>query len=118
MSAVDDLVAWLGPQVDEDERKVTAMEREEKRVQTAPIFGSHPPNWLAGVDIFVSSKRWRAEVEAKRQIIDQHPADDDGFCGDGIGLVGCKWAYPCPTLRLLAVVYADRPGYQDEWRPA
>jgi hypothetical protein len=25
--------------------------------------------------------------------------------------------YPCPTVRLLALPYADRPGYRDEWRP-
>jgi len=24
---------------------------------------------------------------------------------------------PCTTLRLLALPYADRPGYRDEWRP-
>lgn len=24
---------------------------------------------------------------------------------------------PCPTLRLLALPYADRPGYREEWRP-
>jgi hypothetical protein len=25
--------------------------------------------------------------------------------------------FPCPTLRLLALPYGDRPGYRDEWRP-
>ncbi|WP_373305012.1 DUF6221 family protein [Streptomyces bluensis] len=24
---------------------------------------------------------------------------------------------PCPTLRLLALPYADRDGYQESWRP-
>jgi hypothetical protein len=24
---------------------------------------------------------------------------------------------PCTTLRMLALPYADRPGYRDEWRP-
>jgi hypothetical protein len=24
----------------------------------------------------------------------------------------------CPTVRLLALPYADRPGYQEAWRPA
>lgn len=26
-------------------------------------------------------------------------------------------SWPCPTLRLLALPYADRPGYREEWRP-
>ena len=26
-------------------------------------------------------------------------------------------SWPCPTLRLLASVYADRPGYRQEWAP-
>jgi hypothetical protein len=28
---------------------------------------------------------------------------------------GADW--PCLTLRLLALPYADRPGYREEWRP-
>jgi hypothetical protein len=58
-----------------------------------------------------------AEVESKRRILLEHPRGDDGFCGDGIGLVGCKWAWPCPTVRLVALPYAGRPGYREEWRP-
>jgi hypothetical protein len=57
-----------------------------------------------------------AEVGVKRRILAEHPEDEDGFCGDGVGLVGCKWAYPCPTVRLLAVLYADCPGFRDEWK--
>jgi hypothetical protein len=26
-------------------------------------------------------------------------------------------SWPCPTLRLLALPYADRDGYQESWRP-
>jgi hypothetical protein len=26
--------------------------------------------------------------------------------------------HPCPTLRLMCLPYADRPGYRPEWRPA
>jgi hypothetical protein len=58
-----------------------------------------------------------AEVDAKRRLLAEHPCGDDGFCGDGIGLVGCKWAWPCPTVRLIALPDADQPGYRDEWRP-
>ena len=100
---MDDLVTWLRAQLDEDERKVEAMQHEATRVQTAPIFQGHPPNWLAGVDIFVSPTRWQAEVDAKRQIIEHHEQDAEPF--------------PCRTMRLLALPYSSREGYREEWRP-
>jgi hypothetical protein len=34
-----------------------------------------------------------------------------------VGAVQAGVWYPCPTVRLLAQPYADRPGYRDEWRP-
>lgn len=104
---MDDLIAWLRAQLDEDERKVAAMEREANRVQTAPIFQSHPPNWLAGVDIFVSPTRWQAEVEAKRRILDMVvPGNYYGGYGE---------AY-LDVVRELAQPYAGRSGWREEWR--
>jgi hypothetical protein len=60
-----------------------------------------------------------AECEAKRRIVEHHDDDDDaGRC------TACEpmmWArptpFPCPTLRLLALPYADHPDYRREWRP-
>jgi hypothetical protein len=104
MSDVDDLVTWLRAQLNDDERKIAAMEREENRAQTAPIFQGYPPNWLAGVDIFVSSKRWRAEVDAKRRMVDE---------AIRLESYGSEFQF----LKMLALPYADRPGYRDEWRP-
>lgn len=102
--SMDDLVTWLRAQLDDDERKVAAMEREEMRVQTAPIFGSHPLGWLAGVDIYVSSKRWRDEIDAKRRMIDE-----------AIRLDGYDSEFE--FLELLALPYAGRDGWREEWRP-
>jgi len=60
-----------------------------------------------------------AEVDAKRRIIDLHD-DVSGGCrtcmdaelsNDGPDAA----AWPCPTLRLLALPYADHPGYREEW---
>jgi hypothetical protein len=119
VSGVDELVAFLTRCLDEDERKVAAMEREEARVRTAPIFQGHPPNWLAGVDIFVSSKRWRAEVEAKRRILAEHTPRAPGYacpvCWDGAE-AGEPIEAPCPTVRHLAQPYAGQPGWREEWR--
>lgn len=113
VTGMDDLVTWLRAQLDDDERKVAAMEREEKRVQTAPIFQGHPPNWLAGVDIFVSSKRWRAETDAKRRILDLHSGGTDPCDAHDAAFR----TIPCDTQRLLALPYAGREGYREEWRP-
>lgn len=65
------------------------------------------------------------EVNAKRRLLDEHPNVNDGSCGT---CVTPQWgyptrggsspqAYPCTTLRLLALSYADHPDYQECWRP-
>ncbi|MFY1686475.1 DUF6221 family protein [Plantactinospora sp. WMMB782] len=126
MSTVNpvEILAFVRAQLDEDERKVAAMEREAERARTAPIFQSYPPNWLAGVDIFVSPKRWQAEVDAKRRILAEHPTEGPSkyvpiqYCGTCQGGDGIPTGpAPCSTVRLLALPYADREGYREEWRP-
>ncbi|OLT24379.1 hypothetical protein BJF79_13635 [Actinomadura sp. CNU-125] len=52
-----------------------------------------------------------AEVEAKRQIVDIH----EGL--HSCGAADYDNADPCPTLQLLAQVYAGHPSYRKEWRP-
>jgi hypothetical protein len=108
---MDELIAFLTRCLDEDERKVAAMEREEARVRTAPIFQGHPPNWLAGVDIFVSSKRWRAEVEAKRSRIGlldlllgtSEPGEDAADIASTL-------------MHIEARPYAGQDGWREEWQ--
>jgi hypothetical protein len=133
-----DLVVWLRAQLDEDERvaRAAGVSASGSRWHVADrgavivrgddgmvvVFDEGSPSGEEAEHI----ARWDparvlAEVDAKRRILDVHPGDDEVsgqvFCGDGIGLVGCKWAYPCPTIRLLALPFADRPGYRAEWRP-
>jgi hypothetical protein len=119
MTGMDDLVTWLRAQLADDERKIAAMEREEGRVQTAPIFQGHPPNWLAGVDIFVSSKRWRDEVDVKRRILDRY-ADALARQGDWeesqIAAHICAEEYEGWIIPALAAPYAGRAGWREEWR--
>lgn len=85
----------------------------------------------------VKSARKRAEqtlreVEAKRRILDlhapvptfHHDQPQCEYCASlchsrsGLGCDSPDAPYPCDTVRLLALPYADRPGYRDEWRPA
>ncbi|MEV4179924.1 DUF6221 family protein [Streptosporangium canum] len=65
------------------------------------------------------------EVEAKRQILDEHAAVADPYsptgsvcktCNDG-GLPVEPACSPCRTLRLLALPYADHDDYEEDWRP-
>lgn len=132
----EDLISWLTQQLDEDERIA-------KAASVAPWSGSEPgppkyqdPIVYDAEDNTVADRaswgdldaddmrhmvrfdpaRVLREVEAKRQILAQHPPGEDGYCGDGLGLDGCKWDWPCPTVRLLTLPYADRPGFKEEWR--
>jgi hypothetical protein len=59
------------------------------------------------------------EVEAKRMILNEHlEIIGPGWCstcnvpGDYKGSV-----HGCPTVRLLALPYADHKDYREEWRP-
>ncbi len=69
------------------------------------------------------ARRHLAECEAKRRIVELHPPRETHrgypYCG------GCLQSeeddralyYDCPTLRALALPYADHPDYRDEWKP-
>lgn len=64
-----------------------------------------------------------AEVEAKRRIIEHHMPRLDLQVFEPQVCPICYYEsshdelYPCPTLRLLALPYADHPDYRQEWAP-
>jgi hypothetical protein len=91
---MDELITWLRAQLDEDEANLRAGLAEYAETNREAEF------------------RFRlAEVDAKRRILDEH-AERGGTC------TACSWqGAPCHTVRLLALPYADRPGYQEGWRP-
>ena len=137
MSNIDELVAWLRAQIDEDE----ALAREaggDSWVAVDLAFVDDPNGrqivrdecMTPGVQAHIARHdpaRVLREVEAKRGIVELH-SDRDHFCGIGsIERDGYTWHeagekrradIPCLTLRLLALPYADRPGYREEWRPS
>ncbi|CAL9502776.1 DUF6221 family protein [Streptomyces sp. enrichment culture] len=71
------------------------------------------------------------EVDAKRRLLDLHQptmnpgrdSDDDDpatwlpVCSTCQVEIARPGDWPCEHLRLLALPYADRPGYREEWRP-
>lgn len=85
------------------------------------------------VQTFVDPAWMLAECEAKRRIVGLHRADPKPEYDNGHGTThdedGQFLGYrtdlceedgetvPCPTLRLLALAYADHPDYDESWRP-
>lgn len=126
---MDDLVQWLGQQLDEDERIARAAGGaawEELPVSgwvhTTPLPASEwqPP----GYDHHVASAplvedrahivawdpaRVLREIDAKRKRLAE--------LAEAIAAGHDSFDLASELLPLEALPYADRPGYRDEWRP-
>ncbi|MGW2550676.1 DUF6221 family protein [Streptomyces sp. NPDC001635] len=137
---MDDLVRWLGQQLDAD--AVRAMGAADGlgaswRYDGGYVRGEREGDMVAtGGQDFLDPERGRfiaehdpawvlAEIGAKRKTIDLHEPQPEPFSSTQKACTACRrnarseWGadWPCPTLRLLALPYADRPGYREEWRP-
>jgi hypothetical protein len=147
MGDLDDLITWLRAQLDDDERIARQVMAEPGGFYLEPetddtnimAAGAHVYRW--------APKRVLAEVEAKRRILDLHPHQRfselpeewpahwkaeirAAFPGEAQPYVGCERchfdhhyeevnpSWWCDHLCLLALPYADRPGYREQWRPA
>jgi hypothetical protein len=87
---------------------------DELRGYLGGPLGEHAARWHPA--------RVLAECEAKRRIVELHTGghgcvshnSGGASAGDAYGpnVVGSR---PCPTLRLLALPYADHPDFQQEW---
>lgn len=82
------------------------------------------PDAIGGHMALHDPTRVLAEVDAKRRILDQVVDEATGLDMqvDGEFRVGSRDDVAEPYLgdvltRLLALPYADRPGYREEWRP-
>jgi hypothetical protein len=102
MSTQEDLITWLRAQLDDDERD--APMRHRLTCDYAPSDGGQPCS-CALPDLTL------AEVDAKRRILDRLRGED-GFWRNDITSGTAE-----PVVRLLALPYADRPGYRETWRP-
>lgn len=130
MTGMDDLITWLRAIWNERERQLDDDERVARALAGATIFVSGVPNFY-GVGGPSALDYWdrftparvldeiaaeRRDIDAKRRIIDLHPYANllsaPESCESCAAIPG-----PCVTLRLLALPYATRPGYRDEWRP-
>lgn len=141
---MDDLVQWLGQQLDVEEQvarestpgpwrnaptarhHATASGRSEEAVFAAPPETGATVVATTGEAVerrhLVDAEhiarhdpaRVLREIDAKRKIIAEH----DVYSRPLGERMDCQsYDFPCTTLRLLALPYADRPGYREEWRP-
>ena len=81
------------------------------------------PNHITNWSLIYDPARVLREVEAKQRIIQVHhgqlveATNADGVERSGRWCAECDYeTFPCRTLRLLALPYADHPDYQQEWR--
>ncbi|MGC5033064.1 DUF6221 family protein [Micromonospora sp. DT229] len=112
---MNDLVTWLRAQLDEDEERTRELlywtQQTILALKEPKLLGKYIPGWHDWPKVERLCRERLAEVDAKRRILD----DAAGYIADGMeaatdGLAGRVVAY-------LALPYADRPGYRDEWRP-
>lgn len=116
---MDDLVTWLRAQLDEDERDArhqqafdAQMERlRGDRVDTVVI----PP--LTQLGSLGDPDRVLAEVDAKRRILDWLAEVDAYMDRDDMSWHRLGGAVDVDqAVRMLALPYADRHGWREEWR--
>lgn len=137
---MDDLALWLGAQLDLDQRDAEA----RRGIFPSPGVQDDGAIWLhvrpggnaaivwrrepaEGWDDMAKLKAWASaengwtqervllEIDAKRRILAEHSLN--GWVCDTCDNGEVEQVFPCPTQRLLALPYADRPGYREEWQP-
>ncbi|WP_318203017.1 DUF6221 family protein [Streptomyces sp. SCL15-4] len=140
----EQLVRWLGEQFDVDERIARAACWDEQsdvwtvrppqepceRYTVVDYLGDGvvavtPENADAdGVGQHVAEwdpRRVLREIDAKRRLLELHAPGQMEYVDGDVCMVcdvrGEEPFYPCATVRLLALPYAGRPGYREEWRP-
>ena len=125
-----ELATWLLAQIDEDERVARAAAEapwtsRHDVIPTCHIFGDF--GWLVrGPDVETADSdqgratadhiarhdpaRVLAECDAKRRLI-------KAVEGDPFDAMGAEPDYERTVLQHLALPYADRDGYREEWKP-
>lgn len=129
---MDDLVQWLRAQLDDEERTARRAGDSFRQIgETGVIVATEgdraeecaSANWAGVAEHIVAHDPARVlhEIDTKRQLLDLHaPGETEYVDGDvcmACDVRGGAPFYPCKTLRLLALPHADRPGYQESWRP-
>ncbi|WP_171110615.1 MULTISPECIES: DUF6221 family protein [unclassified Streptomyces] len=115
----EDLARWLGEQLDTDERTARAAEGHISELLSWLEIS------LPAVERHIETHepaRVLREIEAKRQILRGLESAEVALRNTEPGrephelMTGATNSQRA-IVRTLAAVYADRPGYREEWRP-
>jgi hypothetical protein len=102
-----DLVAFLKARLDEDEAEI-AKHPADGGSPDWDLVATVEMNYPCLPYISIGPERARAEIEAKRLIVDECDVTiKRGDSDDGLASI---------VLRALAEPYADQAEYKDEWR--
>lgn len=118
MSDLTDLVTWLRAQLDDDEaeaREALKRRTTERRMiqgRMVDVRNQPMPEWRRSV---WPPERVLAGIDAKRRIITA--IYDRKTWRDDPPAQFIDLDIETRVLELLALPYADRPGYQESWRP-
>ena len=134
------LAIWLRAQIELDRQLALACHGEPfvniegERKDPADLWPppalvryTHPghnwPAWRAACMPFIETfnpRRMLADLDARLRIVDLHTGGHECSGYDHHGEIdNCRYYHDfenCSTLRLLAVPYADRDGFQPQWR--
>ncbi|MFD6770609.1 DUF6221 family protein [Micromonospora chalcea] len=106
MSAVDDLVTWLQQQLENQRFNGEGLKK---------LAFAFPPE--TGAFLVEMGDLLVAEVDAKRRILDEAASVARFARQDGTPVSTGMLNVAQTMVELIALPYADRPGYRDEWRP-
>jgi len=122
---MDDLITWLRGLLDEDERVArAAAECGSWRLEDEWAYGLGVGVARTTAPGFILPEQWDhirrhdpasvlADITAKRAILDEIVPALEGYEWDAVA----ERSTTERLVRLLASAYADRPGYQEAWRP-
>lgn len=117
MSGVD-LVQWLRAQLDEEQ--AAAEDAQRKTTTTRRRIGGQwvedkvePPEWRRSV---WDPARVLREIEAKRHALDHYEECARAAKG-GVSAYRLAAGAVLMQIAIMALPYADRPGFREEWRP-
>ncbi|HET6914878.1 MAG TPA: DUF6221 family protein [Acidimicrobiales bacterium] len=124
---MSDLAEFLLARIADDEerarKRLHHAQQNDLTVRDPKHLGQFMPGWWEWREIETFASHVLAEVEAKRRILEMHKPYRRIY---GLGCDVCLHprrltvdvdGWPCPTLRLLALPYADHPDYRQEWMP-
>jgi hypothetical protein len=122
---VEDLVRWLSAQLDEDERIARRAGDSFRQIgETGVIVATEgdraeecaSANWGGVAEHIVAHDPARVlrEIDSKRQMIETFTRRYEASKASSTSTAtGAHWVMLADTLRLLALPYADRSGYEE-----